>query len=63
VAIDQPNLMRISATLLGHNNYLTGEKHYNQAHMLEASRRFGAAILDLREGFLVALRAGGKEDE
>lgn len=54
VAIDQPDLMRTSATLLGHTSYKTGEKHYNQARMLDAGRRYGAAIHDLRESFLDA---------
>ena len=49
VAIDQPDLMQISASLLGHTSMRTGEKHYNQAQMLDASRRYGMAILDLRE--------------
>jgi integrase/recombinase XerD len=31
VAVDQPDLMRIGATLLGHASSRTGEKHYNQA--------------------------------
>ena len=56
VAIDQPGLMKISATLLGHGSLRTGEKHYNQAHMLDASRRYGVAILELRESFLSGLR-------
>src|ERR1019366_3364946 len=38
VAIDQPDLMGITASLLGHTNARTGEKHYNQARMLDASR-------------------------
>jgi integrase/recombinase XerD len=57
VAIDQPDLMKISATLLGHNNHQTGEKHYNQAHMLDASRRFAETVSGLRESFLDGLRA------
>jgi hypothetical protein len=44
VAVDQPDLMRISATLLGHPSSRTGEKHYNQARMLDDSRRYGTAI-------------------
>ena len=45
VAIDQPDLMRTSSVLLGHTSYKTGEKHYNQAHMLHAGRRYAAASL------------------
>jgi integrase/recombinase XerD len=52
VAIDQPDLMRIGATLLGHTSSRTSEKHYNQARMLDASRRYGATIFELREALL-----------
>ena len=41
VALDQPDLMRSSASLLGHQGSTTGEKGYNQAHMLDASLRVG----------------------
>jgi integrase/recombinase XerD len=51
VAIDQPDLIRISGTLLGHTNLHTGEKHYNQARMLDASRRFGDMVSGLRDSF------------
>jgi hypothetical protein len=56
VAIDQPDLMSISARLLGHSSLRTGERHYNQASMLDASRRYGMAILELREQFLDTIR-------
>jgi integrase/recombinase XerD len=49
VATDQPDLMKVSASLLGHTNHVTGEKHYNQAHMIDAGRRFTATVLELRE--------------
>jgi integrase/recombinase XerD len=52
IAVDQPDLMRIGAAVLGHASSLTGEKHYNQARILEASRRFGTTISSLREAFL-----------
>lgn len=52
VAVDQPDLMRSSAALLGHTSYKTGERHYNQAQMLDAGRRYGAVIGQLRESFL-----------
>jgi hypothetical protein len=57
VAIDHPELMTISYRLLSHTSNKTGEKSYNQATMLDASRKYGMAILDLRETFLDALRA------
>jgi hypothetical protein len=57
VATDHPELMGISARLLGHTTLKTGEKHYNQACMLDASRKYGMAVLELREAFLDAIRA------
>ena len=51
----QPDLMRTSSALLGHSSYKTGEKHYNQAHMLDADRRYADTISDLRERFLTGL--------
>jgi integrase len=51
VAVDQPELVRVSASLLGHANPRTGGKHYNQARMLDASRRYGDTISELRESF------------
>lgn len=56
VAVDHPDLVKISATLLGHSSLQTGEKHYNQAHMLDAGRRYTIAILQLRSRFLSALQ-------
>jgi integrase/recombinase XerD len=57
VAIDQPDLVRVSAALLGHTSLRTGEKHYNQARQLDASRQLGAAVSELRETFLSGYRA------
>jgi integrase len=57
VAIDQPDLMRVSATLLGHTSLRTGEKFYNQARQLDASRQFGTAVSELREKFISDIRA------
>ena len=52
LAEDQPDLIAISATLLGHVTYATGQAHYNHARMLDASRRYSRAIWELREKFL-----------
>ena len=52
LASDQPDLMGISPTLLGHVSSETGEKHYNQARMLHAGKHFAANVAELREGFL-----------
>lgn len=61
LAVDQPDLMRISATLLGHVGLDTGQKHYNQARMLDASRRYAGAIFKLREALLSMPRPEGEE--
>jgi integrase/recombinase XerD len=58
LANDQPELMRIGATLLGHRSDATGEKHYNQAGMLDAGRRYAGTIAKLRRGYLRDLKAG-----
>ena len=52
LATDQPDLMSISPTLLGHVGSDTGQKYYNQARMLDAGKRFAANVSELREGFL-----------
>jgi integrase len=57
LAIDQPDLMGSSARLLGHASLRTGEKHYDQALMVDASRQYGRAILELRQGFVDAIRS------
>jgi integrase/recombinase XerD len=58
LAVDQPDLMSISATLLGHAKSDTGNKHYNQARMLDASRRYGKVISEMREALLAPPRSG-----
>ena len=49
VAVDQPDLVRMSTTLLGHASTRTGEQHYNQARMIDASRRRSATAALCRE--------------
>jgi hypothetical protein len=52
LATDQPGLMSISPTLLGHVSAATGQAHYNQARMLDAGKRFSANVSELCRGFL-----------
>ena len=61
VAIDQPDLMKISATLLGHSSPATGEKHYNQSRMIDAGRRFASSVSELRDEFLGTRRPRQRE--
>ena len=49
IAMDQPDLLESSAVFLGHSNLDTGQKHYNQARMVDASRRFAKLMSELRE--------------
>ena len=44
IAIHDPKHVRMAATILGHNSFATTERHYNLAHALEASRRYGEAV-------------------
>lgn len=57
LATDEPDLMAISANLLGHSSVVTGEKHYNQARMVDAGRRFSGAISRLRRTLLAPTSA------
>ena len=41
-------LARIIRPLLAHTTNRTGERFYNRARMMDASRRYGAALLGLR---------------
>lgn len=49
IAIEDPRHVRISANLLGHSSLETSEKHYNQAHMIEAGRDIQRTINTLRK--------------
>jgi integrase/recombinase XerD len=59
LAIDQPELMKIGATLLGHASSTTGEQHYKKARMVDASRRYGEAISEMRQSFLGDISSRG----
>jgi site-specific recombinase XerD len=49
VAIDDPEHVRIIASLLGHSSLATSERHYNQAHALQALRRYQEHLVQLRQ--------------
>jgi len=50
VAHADPKHVRITAQVLGHTTFVTTERHYLQAMMVEANRRHQASILRLRHG-------------
>jgi integrase len=57
LAVEQPELIGIGPALLGHSSLATGQKHYNQARMIEASRLYTAALLEVRTSFIRELLA------
>jgi len=48
IAIEDPDHVRIGATILGHANLKTTERHYNHATSLEAGRQFQDSLIALR---------------
>lgn len=48
VAIEDPEHIGITKSILGHTTLATSQKHYNMATGLSASRRFGAGIASLK---------------
>ena len=57
LAVEQPELIGIGPAVLGHSSLATGQKHYNQARMLEACRLYTAALLEVRISFIRELLA------
>ena len=58
IATDHPEQFAIAPQLLHHASLSTTQAHYNQATQLDASRRYNAALDELRSEALEALRAG-----
>jgi integrase/recombinase XerD len=48
IAIEDPEHVAISRSLLGHATLRTSERHYDHAHSLQASRRYQGRVLALR---------------
>ena len=48
IAIEDPEHVRISASILGHSSLSTTEKYYNQARTLEAGRLYQKSIVTMR---------------
>ncbi len=61
VAIEDPQHIGIAMSVLGHTNLRTGEKHYNMATSLTASRRFTNGVSTLRQRLLGASEADRKD--
>ena len=55
LAIEDPEHVRIASQMLGHGSVRVTERHYNQARMLEAARRYQEEVRARRRG----LRAEG----
>ena len=56
IAIEDPEHVHIVRSVLGHSSLESGERHYIQARMLEASRRYQQRILELRRQPSVLIR-------
>ena len=48
IALEDPEHVRMAATILGHVSFATTERHYNQARSVEAARHFQGVIGNLR---------------
>ena len=48
IALEDPEHVRMAATILGHASFATTERHYNQARSVEAARHFQGVIGNLR---------------
>ena len=48
IAIEDPEHVHVVSSVLSHTTLQTGERHYIQARMLEASRHYQQRILELR---------------
>ncbi len=49
LAIHDPKHVRITAAILGHTSFQSTEKYYNQAHGLDAHRRYAEVLFRLRQ--------------
>lgn len=56
IAVQDPDHVHVAAILLGHKTLSTTQRYYNQARLLDASRRYHAQIRKLRG----PLRQGGR---
>jgi site-specific recombinase XerD len=48
IAVEDPESVHITRSILGHGTLLTSEQHYNHAQSLEALRQYQRRILELR---------------
>jgi integrase/recombinase XerD len=48
IAIEDPEHVHVTRSILGHTTLQTSERHYVHAQSLEASRRYQRRILELR---------------
>ena len=48
IAREDPEYVRMAATILSHASFATTERHYNQARSVEAARHFQDVIGNLR---------------
>ena len=49
IALEDPEHVRITRSILGHSTMRTSERHYNHANAVQASRRYQKHVLELRQ--------------
>lgn len=53
IAIDDPEHVRIASQILGHRSTATTEQFYNQAHAIDAARRYQDFLIGLRQRSII----------
>ena len=62
LAVADPRHVRAAGPLLGHTSFTTTERHYQQAHGLDAQRRYFEELARMREGEGLATLSPDEED-
>ena len=60
IAIEDPDHVRIAATLLGHSSLATTQKYYDQSRMLAAGRNYQSTLNQLRNKLRTEMRSPHK---
>jgi integrase len=64
LAIEDPEHVRIASQMLGHSSLRVTERHYNQARMVEAARRYQEGVRARRQGLCAkGFPAPGRSDK
>ena len=63
IALDCPSEVRMATLLLGHRLLSTTDRYYNMAQTVEASRRYGRLLVELRAAGRQAARADQRDPQ